>query len=1139
MVSHKELRTSVNIELDIGEEDIFEKYLPTPSHADSIIGITKGYTQLNRNTAHIMIGPYGSGKSLLATIIASIVGKSMSTDVEKALINKFDKVHQEVFFSLEKLKRIERTYIPVTLNGSYEDFGEAIIENIQETLERSGYEISLPSEKKSIIETIEKWKLEYPYTYEKFEKFVIYQFGSLELFLRNIYNTEKKSYKWFYKIYPKLTSGAKFSVNNSNLTENLISVLEKLEDHNIGLFIIHDEFGRHLQNLDNNKINKNMQAIQDIAEFVSRSNNLMHLLLISHKSMSQYMKGFNREFQTEFKRVEKRYNTYFVESDSATFYRIVENYLTINQINNRGVFDKEIATKVKQFNLYTVLNQHEIDEIVVKGCYPIHPLTLYILPRISKVFGQNERTLFTYLESDEQFGFRKQMEKNNDYIHVDTLFDYFFKQVDLNDISDENEKEIIKTYLKIRRNLDARKTNAYRIIKFITLWELTHSNSIYKLDEDLISFATSINKSKVKVILQNLIKLKYIRYNLVQGLYELHEGSSIIIEELIEEKRNNTVITFAERIQLLESLLEKKYYVARDYNDVKNITRFMRVQLINSTRFINKDFDESNLYAKNSDGTINYIILDNISDYQTVINKIKMFQDERLLFAVLKNDLITYQKDLDSCIVLELLKEDSDILSNYNNLKYELNVIQEDIQFKLKTFLNDFIEFKENVEWYNSGQLMLIENEIELEKLITDIMWKLYPDTPIIMNDLINRYKVIGIQKKSIIKLINKVLNSYYKENLGIKGQGPEYLIYATIIKNNNINLNQLDNISNTQYMLMRSRLLQQIEQDPNSNLDELYKILSSSPFGIRPPLIPLFIVILLRDKWDQLMFYRNDMYVPALEGDKIHEMFGEAKEYSYVFHNYTPKMKQYMNAIENQLGNYISENVQDSTQLIKVSSALLNWLRSLPKQTQITTRFTTGDLNEFKEVLRKSEINPLQTLNTLIKITDGDYEVLQELVSRLEGAHCEFQQHVERFVNNSLGINNFNEREEFINSLDDEKYKKNNLITLLNNSKEFNEFLYNYIGSELSEWSDITYNLFETQLKNDLQDLETNRNLDDNSHELYIDDDYKVIKEVSLSKKSEIIYNNLDRLIRNAGRNVSKDEINYLLLKLLKEYVE
>src|SRR5699024_1783886 len=156
------------------------------------------------------------------------------------------------------------------------------------------------------------------------------------------------------------------------------------------------------------------------------------------------------------------------------------NYLTINQINNRGVFDKEIATKVKQFNLYTVLNQHEIDEIVVKGCYPIHPLTLYILPRISKVFGQNERTLFTYLESDEQFGFRIQMEKNNYYIHVDTIFDYYFKQVNLNDISDENEKEIIKTYLKIRRNLDARKTNAYRIIKFITLWELTHSNSIYK-----------------------------------------------------------------------------------------------------------------------------------------------------------------------------------------------------------------------------------------------------------------------------------------------------------------------------------------------------------------------------------------------------------------------------------------------------------------------------------------------------------------------------------------------------------------------------------------------------------------------------------------------------------------------------------
>src|SRR5699024_6890669 len=164
----------------------------------------------------------------------------------------------------------------------------------------------------------------------------------------------------------------------------------------------------------------------------------------------------------------------------------------------------------------------------------------------------------------------------------------------------------------------------------------------------------------------------------------------------------------------------------------------------------------------------------------------------------------------------------------------------------------------------------------------------------------INRFRVIGIQKRSILEVINRVLFSYYKDNIGIKGQGPDYLIYATIIKNNNIDLLRLNKIQNDFIKKLREDLLNHINKFNKDSLKNLYNIAKNSPYGIRPPLIPLFIVICLRDKWDQLMFYNNNMFVPALEGEKIQNMFKFAEEYEYVYQHYSEEVQSLLNQLEN-----------------------------------------------------------------------------------------------------------------------------------------------------------------------------------------------------------------------------------------------
>lgn len=46
--------------------------------------------------------------------------------------------------------------------------------------------------------------------------------------------------------------------------------------------------------------------------------------------------------------------------------------------------------------------KEEFEEIIVKGCYPMRPLTTFLLLKVSERVGQNERSLVTFLAGNEK-----------------------------------------------------------------------------------------------------------------------------------------------------------------------------------------------------------------------------------------------------------------------------------------------------------------------------------------------------------------------------------------------------------------------------------------------------------------------------------------------------------------------------------------------------------------------------------------------------------------------------------------------------------------------------------------------------------------------------------------------------------------
>ncbi|MED4018547.1 hypothetical protein [Sutcliffiella cohnii] len=1150
------LKTSVNIKFDVGNDEFVRRYIPSPSHTEALKGILNGFNN-NGNSSHIIIGPYGTGKSLLATVVSSIVSNLTARQEIQTLINKFQHYDDYIAEQIAIVSNLEREYVPVLLTGNEGRFREAILTNIIKTLKhKKNIDIILPGISEKILDSIKTWEMNFPNTYKQFISHLNSQGKDIDKWLTEVKKQNEEEIIFFSEIYPLLTSGANFDVGyNNDFISQMEFLSKKLEEENIGIFIVFDEFGRFLQGLDSPKLNEAMQDIQDLAEIVTRSDSF-HLMLITHKSFRQYFKGNNNDVSKEFQRIEKRFSQYHITSDQLTFLKLAEVILTEN-ISNKPLINNEqfISTfnKMKKFSLFPSLNPTDREEKIVRAMYPLHPVSLFLLPKLSGVLGQNERTLFTFLESEETGGLKNHMYKFKDYYKSYQLFDYFFPDLNDIDLGTEIREQLLihkKAMARIPDDIKNREL-AINTLKIITLWNICGLQNEQKISNEFLSFALEVDEKELIFSTQKLSDHKVIRFHRVNNCWEFHSGSTINIEAKIEKSKNKLKLKQRDILSIFNKNLSKKYFFPEEYNDEKEMTRFAKIEIV-----LGDEVSKLNVEVVNkSDVVILYIIPREIDDIKKIKHQLsKLDLQKNVLCAIHPVPLNSIEDAIKEVVVLHDLLNDSVLLSEDKGIKEELNLITFEINHIIKEYLSYLTEFNEQVIWLNNKAEMRVNNSIELSELLSSICFELYNYTPMILNDSFNRINISSVQKKAAISVVNRILSSPREEKFGIEGNGPDYAIYASIFKRNGNfceNINELDysEIKNESYKLIREKLINLLENNPKGSLKDIINIFFESPFGIRKPVIPILLVGMLRDRWNEFMLYRNDMYISGLNGDTLFEILYEEgpENYHYVYEKFDDKYIEFFNYIEESFEDYIEERLEGKSRLIQTCGTLLKWLRSLPRITQLTDS-VENELILFRDYIRQTEVKPQESI---AKIYSTFYKENSDELIRIK-AYAErfvdiFKDNLLTSVFEKFNVTSFDAIREWSLSRHEFLKKNNKLVKVfikIDKDDWFDEFIEEYMGVQVIDWSDTTRNLFFNQLEIDF--LEANaifENIKDESKEeffyLEVDGQKKVISKVDFSVKTSTIYNNVNRMIKNAGRSVPKKEIEYMIYRLFEEYVE
>lgn len=1100
---------SINIVYDIGKVELFESFVPNVNQLEIMDRVLNDSLNSEQH-AHLLVGPYGAGKSLVGAMIATMMTNANISKTYTQFFKSVGKVDSELESSMKKaLKQNKKTWVPVTITGRSGNFEQIILNSIQKSLADQEISFTLKNDATYITSLLKRWEDKHPEMLENLAMVLTRHNIEVEAFKDSLAKGEDQAIHLFKNVYSEIAFGMSYhNPMKLNFSEQLEYIFELLEKENIGLFIVFDEFGRFLQTVPNSRIYETMQHIQDLAELVNRQPNAF-VLMITHTGLQQYASENTSFTKSELERVEKRFYEHRLESDSSIFYRAAHKILKKTLKQQATTYEASELEKLKyavlRYDLFPNMTSDEIDGLILEGCHPIHPLAIQMLPSMSNLLGQNDRTLYLFLN---KFKVKDYLETG---YYADQLFDYFYP-----DQSALLTLESMK-YYRLAMNYKVSE-EAIRLVKLATLLNL--GNKAFSLTEDFIQFALNVESATVKAVIKELRAVKLLRFNPFVDEYELYEGAVVVFEELYKRVEAQVLLNDEKRIESIQEVYGDKYHLPLGYNTNKSMTRYIETQFMFAQPTIEVEAP--------GDGTLLYIFVQNAKEAKAMKKLVSDYKGRYLLFGIVDLKMKELLEDTNKYILLKNMLTMTEIVNEHENLMKEIMIRIDTVTFRIQKLLQPLKEFNpEVVSFYMNGEEVSLPSLPTFSAFMDDWMEQRFPDTPEIRNENFNKRNVMKIQRKAAAELLNQIIDPNFNGEFDIVGNGPDYLIAATTFRNLNFNFRNLDRQPTRELRKLRQHLVEHVESAKRNSIYSLFSIALEEPFGIREPIVPLLVVALIRDKWQQMAFYSRDLSITQVTAEMLYEIVEqEVHFYEYEIYQLSEEQQVLLQMINNQF--FSDDSIIHPNVLFKM---LNQWLLRLPRFTQVTSNQSEQSL-KFKQIVRASETDPLLASEQLLAMNLNDIDAVS-IKAELEGFVNSFKQQLHEETLGLFNVDEASEIEEAHSKAVKNSPQLKSIVEFYESVEDIDAVVLKVVGIRVEDWSDVTYDSYFTTFK---QYLKVTATTDEAIRLIDGDQVLMTIQEVDLSVKGTTIHKQLQRIVESGGKTMNPEEVKYILYKLLSK---
>jgi ribosomal protein S15P/S13E len=778
-----------------------------------------------------------------------------------------------------------------------------------------------------------------------------------------------------------------------NILSEIFNRYHSITKENKVLFILIDEFGKFLEYASKHNPEKELYFVQQLAEFCNNPKHNIVLITTVHQSLESYAYSLSKTQQQEWTKVKGRFREITFNEPVEQLLFLASEYVAENfeTITSKSEIEKclKLTIETKAFNL----NAAFLKEIASK-LYPLDILSANILTLSLQRYGQNERSLFSFLESSDHTGLSKFNKQESLFYNLSNVYDYlnfnFYSFLTSKYNPDFSAWSSIRSSIdEVERAFDSNINEYIKTVKTIGLLNIfSASGSILDLNFFIDYLKTACGVVDPKDIIKNLETKNIIRYRSHSKRFILFEGTDLDIQTALIEA-GNKISEVVDITTLLNRHIQFSPVFAKQYSFSTGTPRYFE--------FVISDYPIQKTPEGEIDGFVNLVFNGKLKEID-IQNKSKL-QEEAVIYCYFKNSIEIKNLLFEIEKIQNVLEENKDDKVAIRELE---NIVESQTRL-LNHYITDSIySGSKEVKWYFNGEEKKIADKKDFNKLLSQVCSIVYDSTPSFKNELVNKHKIsssIHTAKRNYFKALT---NNWDKENLGFEDSKfpPEKTIYLSLLKENGISPireNSLGVISigkNSSFnRLWRvSEDFLESAKSEQLKISELSEMLSKRPFKLKQGLIDFWIPTFLFLKRDDFAIFNDESYIPNLSEENLELIAKYPDKYSIKAFDIEGVKLDIFNSYRAFL-NQSTEQKFDNNSFIETIKPFIVFFKQLPEYSKSTKRLSPSAL-KIRQAISNSK-DPEETffeafpnaLGVTLSTLQKDKSKLQSYTTNLQDA--------------------------------------------------------------------------------------------------------------------------------------------------------
>jgi hypothetical protein len=752
--------------------------------------------------------------------------------------------------------------------------------------------------------------------------------------------------------------GCNDGAESKNFFDSFEAYYRKLERKDTFLFIMIDEFGKMLEYAAKNNPERELYFLQKFAEFINHQSRNIVLITTLHQNFNSYAKKLSQEQKNEWTKVKGRFKEIVFNEPVEQLLHLVASRMDENVRSKANEGFRELY----DIALRSKFASETLNYDTAKRLYPLDLFAATALTLSIQRYGQNERTLFTFLEAKGENSLTEFKSSPSRTYSLADVYDYdiynFYSYLSEVNSDSTNWAAIRVALERVESSLPVELIpNACQLVKTIGMLNLFGAAGIRVDREMLIAYAkNALDIGDAETILDKLQQFKIIRFAIYKYQYVLFEGTDIDIED--ELLKASSVVPksrdFIDKLRLnfnfrIDTALASYYNTGSP--------RYFGYVLSDEPRLLTPEGE--------TDGYINLIFNTSPKSLDEVMAA-SLNWPEAILFVYFKNtdSIINHIWQLDKLeyILNTVIVDKSDkvaIREIENLIAYEKNLLN-------KSVFDSVFSYNDNVVWIYRGEIIPIRSKAEYNKRLSAICDNVYPDTPRFINELVNKHKPSGAISLARVNYLQSLLEHSEEKALGFSDDKfpPEKTIYLSLLHNTGIHRSvngvvyELGAPTEPSFQPLwdACEMFFQGSSEKPKKLGGLIKILRSRPLKLKQGVIDFWLPsYLIIKKNDYSLYDSNGTYIPQINRETLELLQKSPSEFSIKAFNVEGVklnlFNKYREAVNLNLGEEFSVE-----SLIETIRPFLVFYKKLNGYAKHTKKFNNGKTLKFREVLAKAK---------------------------------------------------------------------------------------------------------------------------------------------------------------------------------------